>query len=413
MADKSQRTEHPTPKHRKEVREKGKVARSQEIGGWASLLVVASLLPKLGGLAADRVAGFLRLVAQSVAHPSTAVAIGVLAKGLGTAAIAALPIVLVCTGVGVGAAFAQVGFRFTPKALRVQFSRISPKAGFGRIFSTQGAWSLGKTLVKLCLLAGLGYMLVHQLMGSVLGGATLPLPTTLALAGGSTSALLRDVGALALLVAGADYAFQRRTYQQGLRMTKQEIRDEYRRTEGSPEVRRALRGKARRLSRMRMMAAVASADVVVTNPTHFAVAHRVRPEEGPRTQSGGQRRGPGRRPDPGPRRASTAYRSSRTRRSPGRCTRPARSTTSSRPRCTWRSPGCWPSCIRSRPPQSCSATCTGWLLRPWPWRADAMRAPPLNSARRRSVVRSAVRGQDGRDVSRDGVSEAAGEEWRT
>ena len=272
MADKSQRTERPTPKHRKESREKGRVARSPELGAWASLLIVVSVLPKLGGLAANRVAGFFQLVVQSVAHPSTSAAMGVLAKGLGTAAIAALPIVLVCTGVGVAASFAQVGLRFTPKALRFQFSRLSPRAGFGRIFSTQGAWSLGKTLVKVCLLAGLGYTLLHQLMGSVLGGATLPLPTTLAIAGGSVFALLRDVGCLALVVAAADYAFQRRTYQQGLRMTKQEVKDENRRTEGSPEVRRALRSKARRLSRMRMMAAVAAADVVVTNPTHYAVA---------------------------------------------------------------------------------------------------------------------------------------------
>jgi flagellar biosynthetic protein FlhB len=272
MADKSQRTEKATPKHRKESRDKGKVARSPELGAWAGLLVVAALLPRLGGQAADRIDRFLQLVAQSVAHPSTSAAIGVLAQGLGTAAVAALPIVLVCTAIGVASNFAQVGLRFTPKALGAQFSRISPRAGFSRIFSSQGAWSLGKTLVKVGLLAALGYTLLHQLMDSVLGGATLPLPTTLAAAGASIGGLLRDVGALALVVAGADYAFQRRSYQQGLRMTKQEVKDENRRNDGSPEVRRALRSKARRLSRMRMMAAVATADVVVTNPTHFAVA---------------------------------------------------------------------------------------------------------------------------------------------
>jgi flagellar biosynthetic protein FlhB len=272
MADKSQRTEKATPKHRKESRDKGKVARSPELGAWAGLLVVAALLPRLGGQAADRIDRFLQLVAQSVAHPSTSAAIGVLAQGLGTAAVAALPIVLVCTAIGVASNFAQVGLRFTPKALGAQFSRISPRAGFSRIFSSQGAWSLGKTLVKVGLLAALGYTLLHQLMDSVLGGATLPLPTTLAAAGASIGGLLRDVGALALVVAGADYAFQRRSYQQGLRMTKQEVKDENRRNDGSPEVRRALRNKARRLSRMRMMAAVATADVVVTNPTHFAVA---------------------------------------------------------------------------------------------------------------------------------------------
>jgi flagellar biosynthetic protein FlhB len=272
MPDKSQRTEQPTPKHRKEVREKGKVARSSELGAWASLLAVAVLFPKLAGLAANRVDSFFRSVIDSVAHPTTSGAMSVLAGGLETAALAALPIVLVCTGIGVLFSFGQVGLRFTPKALTPQFSRISPRTGFSKIFSSQGAWSLGKTLVKLCVLAGMGYVLIHQLMGSLLGGGTLPLPTTLGIAGASTSALLRNIGVVALLVAAGDYAFQRRSYQQGLRMTKQEVRDENRRNDGSPEVRRALRSKARQLSRLRMMAAVASADVVVTNPTHFAVA---------------------------------------------------------------------------------------------------------------------------------------------
>jgi flagellar biosynthesis protein FlhB len=272
MADKSQRTEKPTAKHRKEVREKGKVARSSEIGGWASVIAVVALLPRLAGMAAARVDSFLGFVFDAISHPSTSEAMAVLAKGLTTAALAALPIVLLCTGVGVASSFAQVGLRFTPKALTPQFSRVSPRTGLKRIFSSQGTWSLGKTLMKLGILAGLGYVLLHQLMGSVLGAGTLPLPTTLAIAGASTSAILRDIGVVALIVAGADYVFQRRSYQQGLRMTKQEVKDETRRNDGSPEVRRALRSKARQLSRLRMMAAVASADVVVTNPTHYAVA---------------------------------------------------------------------------------------------------------------------------------------------
>jgi flagellar biosynthetic protein FlhB len=272
MADKSQRTEKPTPKHRKESREKGKVARSSELGPWASLLAVVLLLPRLAGLAASRVSSFLRSVMDAMAHPNTSAAMSVLAKGLETAALAALPIVLLCTGIGVVSSFAQVGLRFTPKALTPQFSRISPRTGFKKVFSTQGVWSLGKTLMKLGILAGLGYVLLHQLMGSVLGGATLPLSTTLGIAGSTTSTIMRNIGVVALLVAAGDYAFQRRSYQQGLRMTKQEVKDENRRNDGSPEVRRALRSKARQLSRLRMMAAVASADVVVTNPTHFAVA---------------------------------------------------------------------------------------------------------------------------------------------
>jgi flagellar biosynthetic protein FlhB len=272
VADKSQRTERPTAKRKKEFREKGKVARSPELGSWASLLVVATLLPRLGGAAANRIDGFFQGVVQAMAHPSTAAAVGVLGAGLVTAAWAALPVVALCTAIGVALSFAQVGLRFTPKALRVDVSRISPRTGLKRIFSAQGMWSLGKTLLKFALLSMVGYALVHGLFSSVLGGNTPPVSSTLAIAGSTTESLLRDIGVLALAVAAIDYGFQRRQYNQNLRMTKQEVRDEMRRSEGSPEILRARRSKARRLSKMRMMAAVATADAVVVNPTHYAVA---------------------------------------------------------------------------------------------------------------------------------------------
>lgn len=272
MADKSQKTEKPTVRHKKEQREKGMVARSPEIGSWLSLLVVAATLPWLGGIAASRVNAFTQQVAQAIADPSTTVALGVLSKGLATFAFAALPIVAVCTVVGTVSAFAQVGLRFTPKAVGFRFSRISPRTGLSRMASAQGFFSLAKTLGKVAVLAAVGYVLLHQLALSVLGGATLPLQTTVAAAGSTVSSLLRDIAGLGLVIAAVDYAFQRRTYQQNMRMTKQEVRDEMRRNDGAPEMRRAVRNKARQLSGMRMMAAVADADVIVTNPTHFAVA---------------------------------------------------------------------------------------------------------------------------------------------
>lgn len=272
MPDKSQRTERPTAKRKKEFREKGKVARSPDLGSWAALLVVVTLLPRLGAAAAGRVDGFFHQVVQAMAHPSTTTAVGILEAGLTTTAWAALPFVVLCTAIGVAISFAQVGLRFTPKALRVDVSRINPRTGLKRIFSAQGAWSLGKTVLKFAVLALIGFALLHGLFSSVLGGDTLPLSSTLSAAGATAESLLRDVGVLALVVAAVDYGFQRRQYQQNLRMTKQEVRDELRRTEGSPEMQRARRAKARRLSRMRMMAAVATADAVVVNPTHYAVA---------------------------------------------------------------------------------------------------------------------------------------------
>jgi flagellar biosynthetic protein FlhB len=272
VADKSQRTEKPTAKHRKEMRDKGTVARSPELGGWASLLVVVSLLPWLGGMAANRVSAFVQDTTEAMAHPDLGTAVGLLGHGLETVAFAALPLVLLASAVAVAIAFGQVGLRFTPKALRFQFSRISPKSGISRLFSSQGLWTLAKTLLKMSMLAAVGYLILHHLLHAVLGGATLPLPVTLSAAVAAVVDLLRFIGVLALVIAGVDYFFQRRSYQQNLRMTKQEVKDERRQSDGAPEVRRALRSKARKLTRLQMMAAVSSADVVVTNPTHYAVA---------------------------------------------------------------------------------------------------------------------------------------------
>ncbi|MGC8510912.1 MAG: EscU/YscU/HrcU family type III secretion system export apparatus switch protein, partial [Acidimicrobiales bacterium] len=120
MADSSQKTERATPKRRKEVREKGTVARSPEVGGWAGLVAVTGLLPWLGGLASTRVDGFVQRVVQAMAHPTRAGAVALAGQGLATAAFAALPVTLVSGVVAVAIATAQVGLHVTPQALRVR-----------------------------------------------------------------------------------------------------------------------------------------------------------------------------------------------------------------------------------------------------------------------------------------------------
>lgn len=272
MADKRERTETATAKHKKETREKGMVARSPEVGGWASLLGVALLMPWLGGLAVTRVTSFVNDAVVAMSHPSAASAVTLVSRGLATAVIAAMPIVAVATLIATAVATAQVGLRVTPKALRWQFSRVSPKTGIKRVASAQGLWSLGKTTLKVILLAVVGYVILNHLIHGLLGGGTLPLATTLQVTSTSINQLMRDIGLLALMVAAGDYAVQRRSHNQDVRMTKQEVKDERRESDGNPEVRRAQRSRARQMSRMQVMAAVSRADVVVTNPTHFAVA---------------------------------------------------------------------------------------------------------------------------------------------
>ncbi|MGA7835163.1 MAG: EscU/YscU/HrcU family type III secretion system export apparatus switch protein [Acidimicrobiales bacterium] len=272
MADNAQRTEKATPQHRKKMREKGMVARSTELGGWGSLLLVTSILPWLGELATARVTAFTQTTVELMGHPSVSGATALFGSGLETAALTAMPTVVIGGALAVALAVAQVGIRFTPKALRLEVGRISPRAGLKRVFSPQGVWTLGKTVIKMGLLALVGYLVLHRLIGGVLGAQTLVLQSTIAVAAANVEELLRIMGGLALLLAAGDYFFQRRTHNAKLRMTKQEVRDERRQSDGSPQMRRALRSRARRISRRHLMAAVANADVVVTNPTHFAVA---------------------------------------------------------------------------------------------------------------------------------------------
>jgi flagellar biosynthetic protein FlhB len=254
------------------MREKGAVARSSELSGWGSLLLITSLLPWLGELAVTRVSAFTQTTVELMGHPTATEATALLGAGLEAAAFTALPTALVGGALAVALAVAQVGLRFTPKALRVDLGRISPRAGLKRVFSLQGVWTLAKTVLKMGLLAIVGYVVLHRLIGGVLGAQTLVLQSTLAVAAASVEELLRIMGALALVLAAGDYFFQRRTHNAKLRMTKQEVRDERRQSDGSPEMRRAVRSRARRISRRHLMAAVANSDVVVTNPTHFAVA---------------------------------------------------------------------------------------------------------------------------------------------
>ncbi len=272
MADKSQRTERPTAKRRKEMREEGNVARSTELGGWAALLFVASFLPQLGGAITSRLLSFMQMTSDAMAHPDAEKAVGLIGNGLATAAEAAVPALLFAGVLAIAIAVTQVGLVFAPKAMRMKFSRISPKSGFSRIYSSQGLWTLGKTMLKLVTLAFVGYLIIHRFVGGMLGGGTLPLQATLIAASSTITQLMRFIGFSALVIAGADYYFERRKHQQDLRMTKQEVKKEFRENEGSPEMRRAQKSKARALSRQQIMAAVARADVVVTNPTHFAVA---------------------------------------------------------------------------------------------------------------------------------------------
>jgi flagellar biosynthetic protein FlhB len=273
-SDKGQKSEKPTAKHRREARRDGRVARSPEIGSWLSLAALVVVLPPLGGRAIQAVTSFMAVSAGAMSSADPTQSLALLGRGLRTVVEAAGPLLLVAVAAAIAAGFGQVGMRFAPGALGLKWTRISPTTGLKRIFSPTGAWELTKMVVRLVVLVTIGFEIDRHLVSSLLGPGTLPLQGTLRTASATLISLIRDIAAAALLLAFVDYAFQRHRFNESLKMTKEEVRRELRETEGNPDIRRALRRRRRRLSRLQIYAAVAQADVVVVNPTHFSVGLR-------------------------------------------------------------------------------------------------------------------------------------------
>lgn len=278
--DKYSRTEAPTPKRRKEAREEGQVARSPEVNGWLAILASSMLLPWFLSLARERVYGVTSAAVGVMQHPSVAGDVAVLQRGLAQFLEYAAIVGAVLMAVGLVASVAQVGRAASIKAARPRFSRISPKTGLKRLFSSQAGWELAKQLLKLALLAGIAYYSLRTIVMTVGDKQPVSLAPVLSYLGSSLITFVRTVALVGLGLGLADYGFQRHRMNQQLKMTKQEVKDERRQQEGDPAVKGRIRRQQYVIARSKVIAAVKTSDVVVTNPTHFAVALQYDPRRG-------------------------------------------------------------------------------------------------------------------------------------
>jgi flagellar biosynthetic protein FlhB len=184
------------------------------------------------------------------------------------------PIAGICLAGGLLANIAQVGLRPTPRALRPDFQRLNPATGFKNVFGKQVGFQLGKVLAKVAVVGGVVAMtLIPQLTTLTANVGTTPMALGGLLKSNATS-LIERVLIVYFLIGLIDLIHTRRKHTKSLKMTKQEVKDETKNTQLPPEVRAAIRRRQLQAARARMMAAIPSADVVVTNPTHYAVALR-------------------------------------------------------------------------------------------------------------------------------------------
>jgi flagellar biosynthetic protein FlhB len=276
----SDKTEKPTPKKLRDARKEGRVARTQDLGAWAVVLAATYLLRFMIGTGGPRLWAMFDDVGELVGHPSEAGALAILVEGGKTTALLVVPFALLLAGVGLVAGAAQGGVHLATKGLTPKLSRLNPLQGFKRIFGPQAVWEATKAVVKTGLA---GYLVYRALLGIaplLTGVGAMPLATSVSLVAGTAMSLMRDVALAGLAMGLADYAYQRQRINKQLRMTRHEVKQEHRQSEGDPHVKGAIRSRQLAMSRNRMMSAVADADVVLVNPTHVAVALRYQPDRG-------------------------------------------------------------------------------------------------------------------------------------
>ncbi len=277
MAESGQeRTELATPKRLEEARKKGQVPRSVELSMAAVCIAAAVAIYTLGKGAAGRFAELMR-GALSL-RPEVAVGENVIWPALMDAGAHSLIIILPILGATFVAALAAPlaigGWNVSTQALMPQFSRLNPLKGLGRMFSARGTVELGKGLAKIAVVGTIAWVLLSGLTPQLMGLSSEPIQGAIA-----HSAALAGYAFLVLClglvaIAAVDVPYQLWQHAKDLRMTREEVREEYKESEGSPEVRGRIREAQRALARGRMMQEVPKADVVITNPTHFAVALR-------------------------------------------------------------------------------------------------------------------------------------------
>ena len=272
----AERTEQATPKRLEEARKKGQVPRSVDLSTATVCISAAAAIYTLGKMVAGQFADYMRdALSLSPAVVMSEDAIWPALTDAGSRAILMMLPILGATFVAALAApIAIGGWNFSGKAMAPQFSRLNPASGIGRMFSARSFMELGKGLAKVSVIGLIAWVLLKVLTPQLMGLTSEPVNNAIAHSAQLTGySLLILVCGLAV-IAAVDVPFQLWQHSKDLRMTKEEVKEEYKESEGSPETRGRIREAQRALSRGRMLQDVPTADVIVTNPTHFSVALR-------------------------------------------------------------------------------------------------------------------------------------------
>jgi flagellar biosynthetic protein FlhB len=271
-----EKTEPATPKKRQESRQKGQVAKSMDLPGALIMLGGFGLLAMYGAFMGDGVtrmftAGLTEYVLWDVTSQNV---IAIFSQLMKQSLIIILPMMGIGLFTALAASYVQTGFLFTTDTLQMKFEKIDPIKGAKQIFSVRTLAEFVKSMLKVSIIGIIAFVIFWGEKDTLLTLSSVPLQAMFQYIADITLRLGLFTGGALFVLAIFDYMYQRWEFEKSIRMSKQDIKDEYKKTEGDPLIKSKIREKQRRMAMQRMMQEVPKADVVITNPTHFAVAIR-------------------------------------------------------------------------------------------------------------------------------------------
>jgi flagellar biosynthetic protein FlhB len=272
------KTEKATPYRRRKLKQEGNVAKSVEIASSLTVLISSLIIFFTGALIFREVVVFFTAI--SGLRPSEfSVLAGTTVKDAFLNVIKLLiPFFVVTILVVVGAHVAQFGFIFTLKPLQFKWERINPIEGIKKMLSLTTLFELSKNTLKATLLFGIALFILKGSASLVLSSAQMPLLEGIDFLINLLIKVVLILGVVAFLIALLDFAYKKWEYEKKIRMSKQEVKEEFKQLEGQPEVKAKVKARMREMAKGRMMAEVPKASVVITNPTHYAIALRYDPD---------------------------------------------------------------------------------------------------------------------------------------
>ncbi|MER7005864.1 EscU/YscU/HrcU family type III secretion system export apparatus switch protein [Dactylosporangium sp. NPDC000555] len=275
-----EKTEQPTEQRKRRARREGTRARTPDLGAWGGVLLASLFLPAMAREIMNRTQALFLRGTQTFTDPEPEKALQLVRSAVKDMAVIAAPLTVGLFVFAILAGAAQGGLRPAAKLFKPDFKRLNPFKGLKKTFGGPALWESVKSLFKVLVLGLVVYNTMRDLVPALLSATTVPLQTVVGMVASTVLHVVRIAAVTGLVLAVADYAVAKRRVNKQLRMSKEEVKEEQRKSEGDPHVKGQIRARQHAMARGRMMADVPQADVVVVNPTHVAVALRYEPAKG-------------------------------------------------------------------------------------------------------------------------------------